>query len=348
MSYKYGADGLRVQKTVGSMVYNYYYSDGVLARQTLGSNYMDFLYDESGVPYSFVYGTLEDGAYVTQQYYYLKNLQGDVTGIVNRNKELLVEYNYDAWGNILSITDTSGNDIGTINPIRYRSYYYDTDTGFYYLQSRYYDPAVRRFINADGYINANGDFLGFNMFAYCSNNPVMYVDDTGENALLLKSWMSTMWCLIAADGVLPIGDIIYYGVGAVLLCTLAFSSDTVTAPSITLPNYKQKDESKKDTREKDISKVKLPVPYHVHHIVAQNDSRAEPAQIILDEVGINRFVDPANLVQLPVFYHRRLHSTAYYEYVNEVIVTEYQTGGKEGGYSALEVMRWEIYSGAIW
>ena len=76
--------------------------------------------------------------------------------------------------------------------------------------------------------------------------------------------------------------------------------------------------------------------------------RAEPAQIILYEVGINRFVDPANLVQLPVFYHRRLHSTAYYEYVNEVIVTAYQTGGKEGVYSALEVLKWEIYSGAIW
>ena len=103
-----------------------------------GSNYIDFLYDESGVPYSFVYnGT---------QYYYLKNLQGDVTGIVNRNKELLVEYNYDAWGNILSITGSMASTIGDINPIRYRSYYYDTDTGFYYLQSRYYDPVIKRFI----------------------------------------------------------------------------------------------------------------------------------------------------------------------------------------------------------
>ena len=97
-TYKYGADGLRIQKSVGTVVYDYYYSNGMLVRQTWGSNYIDFLYDESGVPYSFVYnGT---------QYYYLKNLQGDVTGIVNRNKELLVEYNYDAWGNILSITDT--------------------------------------------------------------------------------------------------------------------------------------------------------------------------------------------------------------------------------------------------
>jgi RHS repeat-associated protein len=73
--------------------------------------------------------------------------------------------------------------VGTINPIRYRSYYYDTETGFYYLQSRYYDPAIRRFINADGYINANGDILGFNMYAYCSNNPVMYVDYSGEIAV---------------------------------------------------------------------------------------------------------------------------------------------------------------------
>ena len=93
---------------------------------------------------------------------------------------LLVEYTYDAWGNVLSITGSNASVLGANNPIRYRSYYYDFETGFYYLQSRYYDPAIRRFINADGYVNANGDFVGFNMYAYCGNNPVMYVDPTGE------------------------------------------------------------------------------------------------------------------------------------------------------------------------
>ena len=66
------------------------------------------------------------------------------------------------------------------NPFRYRGYYYDTETGLYYLQSRYYNPAWGRFLNADGYINANGDLTGYNMYAYCSNNPIMYVDPTGQ------------------------------------------------------------------------------------------------------------------------------------------------------------------------
>ena len=86
-------------------------------------------------------------------------------------------YAYDAWGNILS---QSGSMAG-VNPLRYRGYYYDSETGFYYLQSRYYDPANRRFINADRYVNANGDLIGFNMYAYCSNNPVMFTDPSGEN-----------------------------------------------------------------------------------------------------------------------------------------------------------------------
>ena len=91
----------------------------------------------------------------------------------------MVEYTYDAWGNVLSITGMYADTLGVNNPIRYRGYYQDFETGFYYLQSRYYDPAIRRFINADGYINANGDILGYNMYAYCGNNPVNRNDDGG-------------------------------------------------------------------------------------------------------------------------------------------------------------------------
>ena len=153
ISYKYGEDGLRTQKTVGSTVYNYYYADGLLIRQTWGSNYMDFLYDETGSAYSFIYnGT---------QYYYVKNLQGDVVQILSATGTKLVEYSYDAWGKC-SIVYNGNNTVANANPIRYRGYYYDTDTGLYYLQSRYYDPVVGRFISPDAYINANGDILGFN------------------------------------------------------------------------------------------------------------------------------------------------------------------------------------------
>ena len=110
------------------MVYDYYYADGLLVRQTWGNNYIDFLYDESGI-FSFVYnGT---------QYYYIKNLQGDVVAIANSNGTILVEYAYDAWGDVISVTGTEAATLGAINPIRYRGYYFDTDTEFYYLNSRY-------------------------------------------------------------------------------------------------------------------------------------------------------------------------------------------------------------------
>ena len=101
-----------------------------MIRQTWGSNYIDFLYDENGSAYSFIYnGT---------QYYYVRNLQGDVVKILNTSGGVVASYTYDAWGKVTN----SGNVVGQYNPIRYRGYYYDIDTGFYYLQSRYYDPAI--------------------------------------------------------------------------------------------------------------------------------------------------------------------------------------------------------------
>ena len=109
------------------------------------------------------------------RYAFLKNLQGDVIAILDTNSNIVARYTYDAWGRILSITDgngsinTSSSFIGNVNPIRYRGYYYDTETGWYYLNSRYYDPQVKRFISADGIIGANGPLTGVNLFAYCNN-----------------------------------------------------------------------------------------------------------------------------------------------------------------------------------
>ena len=86
----------------------------------------------------------------------------------------------DAWGKLIS----SSGSLAEINPLRYRGYYYDTETGFYYLQSRYYDPVVSRFINADSFTSTGDGLLGYNMFAYCGNNPVCYSDPTGHFALV--------------------------------------------------------------------------------------------------------------------------------------------------------------------
>ena len=99
--------------------------------------------------------------------------------ILNSSGTVVTEYTYDAWGLLLTTSGSMASTVGKYNPFRYRSYYYDTETGFYYLQSRYYDPTVGRFLNADGIIGANGGILGYNMFAYCNNNPVMHSDPSG-------------------------------------------------------------------------------------------------------------------------------------------------------------------------
>ena len=99
----------------------------------------------------------------------------------------------DAWGNVLSISGMYANTLGQDNPIRYRGYYYDFETGFYYLQSRYYDPAMGRFINADGYVSTGQGILGNNMFAYCLNNPVNKSDFSGEFALTSTLFGVAIW-----------------------------------------------------------------------------------------------------------------------------------------------------------
>ena len=112
----------------------------------------------------------------------MKNLQGDVVQIRSVYGTVVVEYTYDAWGKVLSITGLYADTLGQNNPIRYRGYYQDFETGFYYLQSRYYDPAIRRFINADDATLLGVDFeniLQYNQYAYCFNNPVNLTDDGG-------------------------------------------------------------------------------------------------------------------------------------------------------------------------
>ena len=144
-----------------------------MVRQTWGSHVLDIIYDNTGKPYALNY----DGT----MYYYVLNLQGDVISIISRWGSTEGRYTYDAWGNIIA----QSGDIASINPVRYRGYYYDSETGLYYLGSRYYDPQVRRFINADGAAFAtfntySNGLTDKNYFAYCDNNPTSRSDDGGE------------------------------------------------------------------------------------------------------------------------------------------------------------------------
>ena len=115
--------------------------------------------------------------YNGQKYFYRKNLQGDIIGIYDSCWNLLGLYEYDAWGNLLSQV---GSEILNINPFRYRGYYYDAETGLYYLNSRYYDPETGRFISPDSVSYLDPETCnGLNLYAYCGNNPVMYTDPYG-------------------------------------------------------------------------------------------------------------------------------------------------------------------------
>ena len=178
----------------------YYWLDGMLQGQKTGSEYIIFLYDENGT----AYGMLINDNGVDTYYYYLFNLQGDIVGIMDSSGNTVTEYTYDAWGQLL--TTTGNTELGNKNPIRYRGYYYDSETGFYYLKSRYYDPYVQRFLNADSTLYQ--DSLGYNLFAYCYNNPIVYYDPSGEfGEQALAWWSSTMWWLpLRTQGTVPCVD----------------------------------------------------------------------------------------------------------------------------------------------
>ena len=167
VSYTYDSDGIRTSKTVNGVKHTYVYASGRLLRETFGDTTLDFFYSNSGQPYALSHnGTT---------YYYITNVQGDVMQIVDADGEVVATYEYDPYGNTISAT----GELAEINPLRYRGYIYDPESNLYYLQSRYYDPQIGRFINADAYASTGQGIIGNNMFAYCSNNPIKYTDTAG-------------------------------------------------------------------------------------------------------------------------------------------------------------------------
>ena len=214
-----------------TVTHEYLTQSGKVMRETVTTNQtvtavMDFVYDESGKPFALNYSTNGGSSFTT--YYYVLNLQGDVVKLVTASGTEAASYAYDAWGNLLSAT----GGMAYTNPLRYRGYYHDAETRFYYLQSRYYDPATRRFINADVYASTGQGFVGTNMFAYCNNNPAIFVDNggtVGEEAA--GWWASTMWWLCGIDGFLPIGDIVY-GAGLVVCAFVIVDGVEETADNL--------------------------------------------------------------------------------------------------------------------
>ena len=165
--------------------YEYIYASGKLLRQNLTvsidngvANYtLDFFYDASGIPFALEYNG--------ELFYYITNLQGDVMSIVDAQGAVVASYQYDPYGKVISATGS----LAEINPLRYRGYVYDTETTLYYLQSRYYDPEIGRWLTPEpnvfsGAFDEAAGYLKYNTYAYCINNPVKYADYTGEGIIL--------------------------------------------------------------------------------------------------------------------------------------------------------------------
>lgn len=191
ISYSYNADGIRTEKSNDGVVTKYFYdSNNNLISLICGDIQLVFYYDADGQADSF---TVYSGNTATR-YYYVKNLQGDITKIMTADGAVVANYYYSAYGEILSITDADGDQItdassvAFLNPLRYRGYMYDDDTGLYYLRSRFYDSTTGRFINLDAGVDSR-NVVGSNLFVYCYNSPINMHDPTGyyTGALVLSS-----------------------------------------------------------------------------------------------------------------------------------------------------------------
>ena len=175
VTFTYDSEGIRTSKNDGTNTTKYLLNGTQILAQKTGSTTLSFFYDQQGNRVG-----MADGK--NNFYYYIYNVQGDVIALADASTgKLAVTYTYDAWGKLVELKDNTANSVGTQNPFRYRGYYYDTETSLYYLQTRYYDPEVGRFINADAFTSTDiSGALSANMFAYCENRPTIGSDPTGE------------------------------------------------------------------------------------------------------------------------------------------------------------------------
>ena len=176
LSFAYNESGLRTSKTVNGVTHSYVWQGSKLAADITDAYALYFHYDSSGE----VIGFTRTASDTDTEYFYVKNLQGDILKVITATGTEAATYTYDAWGKLL----TSTGDLAEVNPIRYRGYYYDTETGLYYLKSRYYDPEVDRFISPDVFASTGQGIFGTNMFTYCKNNSIVLSDRSGT----LSAW----------------------------------------------------------------------------------------------------------------------------------------------------------------
>ena len=247
VDFAYDSDGKRVRKTSGGNTTTYYYNGNVLSglvRRAVGSTgagtTVQFVYDTQGKPFMLRLNGKTD-------YFYLYNGLGDVTGLVDSSNQVVVRYQYNSWGKVTSTQDTSGVSLATLKPFRYRKYVYDPETGLYCLGSRYYDPEVGRFVNADDFETLTyqmDSVQGKNLYQYCFNNPVIYEDVVGK-------WPKLNSVFAAVEAVAAVVT-----VGTICVATAATVGITKTILAV-----KNQEKKKKEVvllpKEKDLKREKL-------------------------------------------------------------------------------------------
>jgi RHS repeat-associated protein len=233
ISYTYNDQGYRTSKTINGVTTTYTLQDDKVIYETDGSYGILYSYDYDGSLIGFNYDTVINDSIEGLNFFYVTNQSGDITHILNSSGVSVIEYIYDAYGNILNVLIATGYTlVAARNPYTFKGYRYESEINMYYLNSRYYNPEIGRFLNADGLLGEVGNVQSTNMYAYCANNPVMHIDPTGE------TWMH--WAVAGGIVVLLVAATILTGgiaaaFSSILLATygLASASTAMTLLSFT-------------------------------------------------------------------------------------------------------------------
>ncbi len=328
VAYTYNADGLRTAKTVTkngtTTTTQYIWGDNGLVAAITGNQTVVVLYGAEGEAVGFsVGGTV---------YTYVKNLQGDVIRILDEDGTAVVSYTYDPWG-VPTVSGDTG--LAAVNPCSYRGYYYDQETGFYYLQSRYYDPEIGRFLNADEvkYLNSSNSMVSCNLYSYCNNSPVFSNDPDGHVALAIAG--ATIY--ISAELVLAVCAFL------LLVFVITYRKQIQQMISRLLSNLKALANALSVVVQNALKKSRLRRNV-IHHIVAKADRRASTARYYLTNrshgnMSVNSSI---NLISLNERFHRHLHTNAYFASVNSLLAIGNNKVGVIAAMCLIRTVLWAV------